>query len=238
MHEATLSFLQEELVRLEFRFVRHLPQSDEFVFSRNSPEPALYGWLHIHLGGSARNVAAPFAALSVIRSGFLMKGLAKTKLIRSIATDGQRGWSILGDVEEERGWVERLITALPAVLSELHAAEAYPLLAETASARQAVQKYASILRSLLPHGVAPVSWYKSLASNDAKRAADELSVAGICNLRGQEQIYAIAVYLVAQYALEVEGASFSWNRTKFGLLEERGLVHRLELIVDLLLNWP
>jgi len=198
-------------------------------FVRHDSCPNLYQQLATTFAGRRHEAVVAYAQVSVTK-WFAFKGLTEPRVLKEIAQDQERCWTIVRSTREAKLWEELLVRVAPTKVVELAAQQGSALLERTAMARRTA---AGLLETLdAQSGVAmEVDRLGTVLRPEKVAEAERLaSRLGIVQVPGAKLTYVLACLAV------LEGDKAGSFVAQDPLLNNE-LLWQIELVADGILSW-
>jgi hypothetical protein len=160
------------------------------------------------------------------------KLLGDVQFLAELGEDPQRGWTIIEDDAKARQWEARLAEVGPVRAREWADARGPQLLQETAQAREAANKYLSLLEPTMNLQLQ----LEALKNASNKRVFEEAERLSACPIFGDgaetELAYRIACQAILLHSEEVE----AWSYFGHDPMNDTRLLERIEILADKLLH--
>jgi hypothetical protein len=163
-----------------------------------------------------------------------MKGFMESRLLRELAEDQERGWTIIKTTSQATKWESKLVQSAPEAAARFEAEQGTALLERSKPLRECVNRYLQklVIVDSSANGLLEI---RKQADDITLGEADRLMASvAIQQIPKCEELYELACLCVLRYSLEVEGPGVSY----FGQdpLENVALMWRIQLLVDKLLS--
>lgn len=212
-----------------FQLVYYHAQARLFVFSRNDPNPDLFQRVRIHCAGKRGEAAEGDAEVSVIRGANATKGLVEDELLLELASEPERGWTVLGTNDEAKDWEQRFAQFAPQQAAMLARKMGAELLAATAACRAAAAEMRERMGDI--HDLLST---RSQLARDA--TAEQLQTArrlaewpGVLQIAEAELVYEVATIAIVIHATEISSLRLNVEADP---LYDRHLMWLIQILVD------
>jgi hypothetical protein len=122
-----------------------LDSTGDYGYVRQSILDSLFEQLIVKSAGKRREAIYAYAAVSVVSGPMATKGLVEMSLLDEIASDRERGWTLVETKEAALEWERSLAQVGPLRVRELAAEKGPDLLRRTEGARRASERYVDLL---------------------------------------------------------------------------------------------
>jgi hypothetical protein len=190
--------------------------------------------LQISVSASGRKGEAVYAyvGVTVIFGENATKGLIELDLLKEIASNKERAWTIIETREQAIAWEKSLARVAPARAEALARDKGPELLERTRDARDAAARYLGLLAPVAdPSAVR--SALERLSTAEQRETADRWTEYGAI----QQMPNGTSAYYVSALAMLVHGEAVEGRPAPFARkkpIEEDALFWRIQLLVDLL----
>jgi hypothetical protein len=216
------------LMNTEEGFVPAWRESDEFAFVRPSALPGLFEQIVISSAGRSGEAVGCDVAISLVRSKLGTKGMCELDLLAELATDPERGWTIIENAEQAQEFERRVGEIAPSAARVLAQRKGPALLTRTAAARAAVDGHLKQLPDVTDLAALKTWLLTGLDSDGAALARRLAAGPGVLQKAGADLVYEVACLAIVRFEVGNQGVS----EAKLDPLGDRELMWRIQLLVD------
>jgi len=209
-----------------FALARREP--DEFALVRPSTLDGLFEHIEISGAGKSGEALGCDLAVSVVGGQLGTKGMCELELLAELATDPERGVTIVQTAEQAQDWERRVVEIAPPGVRALAQREGPALLARTARARAAVQAHLKQLPDTHDLDVLKRLLLGRLEPQRADVARRLAGRPGVLQKAGAELLYDVACMAIVLFEVGNQASA----EVKLDPLEDRELMWRIQLLVD------
>ena len=233
MTTACMTKLTEKLTALGFELITGTAPNSKFTFVRKR-QYHVFERIVCEFTGRNNDTAVCWIGVSMTRS-IPFKGLTENLLLEEVASDRNRGWTVVKSNEDRCKWFRSV--AESAILKLEQIADPLAKLLK-ANCRESMHRAKACLKEIERHA----SVNAAILSTKAKASEEQLRVAeriiewpGVVQIRGTRPIYELATHLVLQelYASRLPNP----DEPKEMPLENTTLMWEIQLVADSLLQY-
>lgn len=202
----------------------------ELGLVRASTVDGLHEQLLVSAAGRAGEALACEVAISITRRQLGTKGMCELEVVTDLATDLERGLTIVETGEQVELWEKGIAEIAPAAVGELAKRKGTALLARTEKARSAVQSYLKELPG--SEDLQELhAWLLARVPPDGVKGAQELAEApGVLQKAGAELQYLVTCLTIVTFGLGGQDLA----KLKLDPVNDRELMWRIQLLADTL----
>ena len=202
---------------------------NQMAFVRKHGCSDLFEWLEIVAQGKQGEAVYAWVGVTVT-CRIAIKGLITTRSLDEIPGNCERGWRIINTTQEAKQWEIELANIGPQIAEQFGREYGNELLARTASARRARDKYLEYLGTVMPLNKR-VDELRSMADVTTARAALRLAeFPGVRQVYESEDVYELCALALLLFEREVETTPTNFRTGN--PLEDYELLWRIELLAD------